>query len=667
MNEYIYNTMYNAVASLNKLEVFEEEGLRNYNCIIVGNEHEVAYHLSGMMEIMTKYYPKMEVHLVTTLPAEDSKMFQDIRKQWKKLKVWKSLDEYFGGKKAQENRPEYFIDITNLRRPVFSGADKAERQKEYERKEEEIRRILDHNRSHTDNLFQLVTCIPAIGKPLPKVTTALAEREYEVVFRDCDEDSPEKFVVRLENIIRSCPQLLDHTQVIRLDRVFGPGIYQDDFLGINPIFEEIKKDHKVTIYDRDRYEYYSASYVRDAVLGIVFAMISGRRGNIYHVSTWEMNRLETIFNISKTFTDMDIRMEMVHDEVKYEKTYRMLNARKLRLIHPKNIVRMLATPKAKALEEMGDWYFEEGTYIPENDITVYFGRMNRIRELELTILQEVDRICKENNINYFLAAGTMLGAVRHKGFIPWDDDVDIGMLPEDYEKFLKVCPQSLDVEYGYQNVSTESTSHYIHDKIRLKNSFFSTKYSDRYQMLNGVYIDVFVYYKTSNNKFFQKLHIKQIALLRKAIGIRWAIRKKPSRLYNIAFTVSHWFPAKWYDKYYRHVLMKYNRRKSNYRIDGGFNLEKVGAFPDEWFHGTVEAEFCGRKFPILEHHKEYLTHWYSSHYMSLLPVTDRISVHDVVRIDLGQNLFEETRKDPRFRDVDLRGELYEVPKKTGKA
>lgn len=668
MNEYIYNTMYNAVTSLNKLGIFEEEGLRGYDCVIVGNEHEIAYHLSGMMLIMTKYYPQMEVHLITTFDAEDSKMFQAVRKQWKKLKVWKSLDDYFAGKKAGEDRPEYFIDIANLRRPVFSGEDADARQKEYGRKEEEIRRLLDYNVGRKDNLFQLVTCIPAISEPLPEVTTAVAEREYEVIFRDCAEDSPEKFVMRMEDIIRSYPQIIDHTQVIRLDRVFGPGIYQDDCLGINAIFGEIKQDHTVTIYDRDRYEYYSASYVRDAIFGIVLAMLSGRKGNIYHVSTWEMNRFETIFNISKIFTDKDFQIETEHDGQQYKKTYRMLNARKLRLVHPRNITRMLATQKARALEETGDWYFEEGTYVPENDITVYFGRMDRIRELELSILEEIDTLCKDYGINYFLAAGTLLGAVRHKGFIPWDDDVDIGMLPEDYEKFLGVCSNVLDVEFGYQNVSTESTSHYIHDKIRLKSSFFSTKYSDRYRMLNGVYIDVFVYYKTSNNKFFQKLHIKQIALLRKAIGIRWAIRKKPSRLYNIAFTISHWFPAKWYDKYYRHVLMKYNRRKSSkYRVDGGFNLEKVGAFPDEWFHGTQEAEFCGRKFPIPVHYKEYLTHWFGPNYMSLLPVTDRISVHDVVRIDLGQNLFEETRKDPRFRDVDLRGELYEVPKETHNA
>lgn len=660
MNEYVYNTMYNAVSSLFKLQIFEEEGLKNYDCVVVGNEHDLSYLLAGTYQIMKKYYPQMTVHMITTLPTEGSPMFADMHKQWKGIKIWNSLEEYWKARDAQNGRPEFFIDVANLRRPVF--AEPGEAKQEYERKEAEIRSIMEYNMLHKDNLFQLVTCIPAIAEPLPEVTTAIAEREYEVIYRDYAEDSPQKFVTKMEDIIRSYSQIIDHTQVMRVDRIFGPGIYSDDGLGITAVFEEIKSKHKVTVYDKDRYDYFSAAYVRDALFGCVIAAITGRKGNIYHVSTWELNRLEVVFQAMKSFTNLDIQLETVHDGLQHKKTYRMLNARKLRLAHPMNIVRYLATPKVKAIQEMGDWYFETDTFLPENEITVYFGRMDRIRELELSILDEVDRICKENHINYFLAAGTMLGAVRHKGFIPWDDDVDIGMLPEDYEKFLKVCPQSLDVEYGYQNVTTESSSHYIHDKIRLKNSFFSTKYSDRYPMLNGVYIDVFVYYKTSNKKFWQNMHIKQLAIMRQAIGIRWAIRKKPSRLYNILFTISHWFPAKWYDNYYRHLLMKYNRRKTNYRIDGGFNLEKVRAFPDEWFHGTIDAEFCGKKYPILEHYKEYLTHWYSKNYMKLLPITDRISVHDVVRIDLGQNLFEETRKDPRFRDVDLRGELYEVEK-----
>ena len=66
---------------------------------------------------------------------------------------------------------------------------------------------------------------------------------------------------------------------------------------------------------------------------------------------------------------------------------------------------------------------------------------NECREIQMSILDEIQRICKENNLNYSLAYGTLLGAIRHKGYIPWDDDADIAMLREDYEKFLILCNQ----------------------------------------------------------------------------------------------------------------------------------------------------------------------------------------------------------------------------------
>lgn len=72
--------------------------------------------------------------------------------------------------------------------------------------------------------------------------------------------------------------------------------------------------------------------------------------------------------------------------------------------------------------------------------------LRELQLIQLECLTELDRVCRENNINYSLDGGTLLGSVRHGGFIPWDDDIDIIMLREDYEKFFNICKTELDTD-----------------------------------------------------------------------------------------------------------------------------------------------------------------------------------------------------------------------------
>ncbi len=657
MNEFLYNTMYRVSGEIKKLEA--EIEFNNKNIVIIGDEHDIAYHLCGTFCMLSGATADINVHLVLDKMANNDILFDDFKSTFENVHIWNSFDEYVS---ARDGKDDIILDIVNLRAPVYAESGDA-RDNAYAKEMQTLSAIIDYNRQNKGNILQLITCVPSIDEPLPDIVHAIAEREYEVVFRDKADDSAEKFVIALEDKIRSCDDMLDRVQVIRLDRVFGPGIYGDDGACLYDLFCDFRDGKVLTVYDGDRFDFFSVAYVCDAMLTIILAIATGRKGNIYNVSSWEMTRYQAISLIFDTFLDKNVQIETQHDDIDYKPTYRMLNSKKSELVHYKNISKLIRTDKALAFQDTGYWFTDETDYIPKSDINVYYGRMDRIREIELEILKEVDKICKDNDIPYFLAAGTMLGAVRHKGFIPWDDDVDIGMLPEDYERFLKVCPDSLSVEIGYQSALNTADCHYIHDKIRLKNSFFSTKYSDRYNMLNGVYIDVFVYYKTANSPRAQQRHIKQVRRWRNLLGIRWADRKyQKGRFYSLCWDITHRINGDFFDKKYRKVCMKYDKKNTKYRVDGGFNLEKAGAVPDEWFHGTVDATFCGYTFPILKRSDDFLTHWYSSHYMELLPVDGRKSVHDVVRIDIGQNLFDETKNDARFRDVDLRGELYEIYK-----
>ena len=90
--------------------------------------------------------------------------------------------------------------------------------------------------------------------------------------------------------------------------------------------------------------------------------------------------------------------------------------------------------------------------------------MEEYKQVELGILIKIDKICREHNINYFLYAGTLLGAVRHQGFIPWDDDIDISMLREDYDKLAKII-QNGDYGINFIRIEENPDTIYPYGKI----------------------------------------------------------------------------------------------------------------------------------------------------------------------------------------------------------
>ena len=92
--------------------------------------------------------------------------------------------------------------------------------------------------------------------------------------------------------------------------------------------------------------------------------------------------------------------------------------------------------------------------------------MKEIWAVELDLLVEFDRVCKENGLKYFASCGTKLGAVRHHGFIPWDDDVDVMMLRDEYDKLCKIAPQLFAYPYFFQTEETDKGSARGHAQLR---------------------------------------------------------------------------------------------------------------------------------------------------------------------------------------------------------
>lgn len=136
---------------------------------------------------------------------------------------------------------------------------------------------------------------------------------------------------------------------------------------------------------------------------------------------------------------------------------------------------------------------------------------NTLRKMQLRLLDilvEIDRVCRKHNIQYWIDFGTLLGAVRHGGFIPWDDDIDVSMPSEDYHKFLEIAPKELSEPYFLQTKETDPSYRLLLNKVRDKNSFFVTQHDDFTSNYNkGIYIDIFevVPYPDINLKLQKKV------------------------------------------------------------------------------------------------------------------------------------------------------------------
>lgn len=129
----------------------------------------------------------------------------------------------------------------------------------------------------------------------------------------------------------------------------------------------------------------------------------------------------------------------------------------------------------------------------------YFSNINGegtlLRKVQLRLLDilvEIDKVCRKHDIQYWIDFGTLLGAVRHGGFIPWDDDIDVTMPTDDYHRFLEIAPKELPNNLFLQTKDTDPSYRLLIDKVRDKSSLYITKHEDFTRDYNkGLYIDIF--------------------------------------------------------------------------------------------------------------------------------------------------------------------------------
>jgi len=261
----------------------------------------------------------------------------------------------------------------------------------------------------------------------------------------------------------------------------------------------------------------------------------------------------------------------------------------------------------------------------------YGEELKKVQACELEILADVIRVCNENNIEYFVFGGTALGAVRHGGFIPWDDDIDIGMTRDNYERFLAIAPSKLKDDLFLQHYTTEPNAPTYFAKVRKNNTRFVEYYFRKIKMHHGVFIDIFPHDQVPDDpklrrRLFRRTFILNQLYIAKSVvetstpqkGLRGFLGKS---LRFILHCLLKPIPKKWLFQLLDKEVQKYNKRpqaSSLCYIPGSrVVIEPNVLFPLK----QTKFESLTVNIPYLS--EEYLTRHYGD-FLQLPPVEKRV-------------------------------------------
>lgn len=255
------------------------------------------------------------------------------------------------------------------------------------------------------------------------------------------------------------------------------------------------------------------------------------------------------------------------------------------------------------------------------------SEMKKVWAVELDLINELDKICKKHNIKYIADSGTLLGAVRHKGFIPWDDDIDVVMLREDYEKLCNVAETEFTRPYFFQTNKTDV--HYYRGHAQLRNCETTGALENEINVVpfnQGIFIDIFPLdtvpfaakefnrWIKEKNKAFNKLQIFYIAYntstKKRENGVKDILKILRQHLFKFLCSFSN--EHKVFDKYMQ-VCEKYSNTDKNFEFVDKVAFRYSNKFvhiKKEWYADVLYVDFENIRIPIPANYNEILVAFY---------------------------------------------------------
>lgn len=255
-------------------------------------------------------------------------------------------------------------------------------------------------------------------------------------------------------------------------------------------------------------------------------------------------------------------------------------------------------------------------------------QLKLLQEVELEILRFVHNFCIEHEIEYFLYAGTALGAVRHSGFIPWDDDVDIVMNRDNFDKFQVEWKRASPKGYFFQDPLIEKEIPINHVKIRKDNTIFLSEGEENYGH-KGIWLDIFVLDKVPSNRV-SIVFYRFRGMISQIFKRKYPAKNKGKIIYYITKILTS-LPDELKWKIFLHSnekLKKYNYLEKNFCwiLSNGCMDDLFLTFPCDVFSEHISIKFENHNFYINKNYDDTLRIQYGA-YLKLPPLEERVCKH----------------------------------------
>lgn len=263
--------------------------------------------------------------------------------------------------------------------------------------------------------------------------------------------------------------------------------------------------------------------------------------------------------------------------------------------------------------------------------------MTQLRHLQMVILdivKDIDELCRKNNIDYYLLGGSAIGAIRHKGFIPWDDDLDLIMSSENYERFIRVCREQLDSTKYYIQEGLKDWPLYF-SKIKLKGTRLTE--IDGYALnddAKGIFVDVFKMDNVPNSRigqywqYFCAKYFLCYQLSERTFNSA-AFQKKLMLFFALPLRISI------VRNFVKNQVEKYNKCTTDYwGFFYGRTRFKTSRVKKSMMGKPLRVPFEDTMLPVPEHYHEYLTQMFGD-YMTPPPPEKQVGLH-LIDVDFGE-------------------------------